>query len=96
MAEENTTIRNCRFAYRCENRWEDLAPTDSIGDSVRYCGECEQSVYLCVTEKQLMRAIRENRCVAIPTATRGQGRERRKPGSIPHLVGLPGNLPHEK
>ena len=32
---ENTTIRNCTFAFKCEAKWEDLEEIDY--DDVRFC-----------------------------------------------------------
>jgi len=56
-------IRNCRFAYKCEAKWEQLPETDD--PSVRFCLDCEKEVHYCLTDEQLAEAIRLNRCVAV-------------------------------
>ena len=65
-----TTIRNCKFAYRCDRKWEDLDRhyknnKTPLPDDVRYCGECEKAVYKITDDKELIGAIKLNRCVAI-------------------------------
>jgi hypothetical protein len=40
---DKLTIRNCRFAYKCSAKWEDLQET---GDEfIRFCDDCEKEVY---------------------------------------------------
>ena len=56
-------IRNCEFRFKCPKDWDALKPTDREGE--RYCNECNQIVYFCRTNKQLMAAIQEDRCVAV-------------------------------
>lgn len=56
-------IRNCTIAYKCKTKWEEL-PDDGI-PSVRFCEECHKEVHLCVTDKDLAAALRDNLCVAI-------------------------------
>jgi len=56
-------IRNCQFRFKCPKAWGALKLTE-IEDQ-RYCTECEQIVYFCKTNKQLMTAIQEDRCVAV-------------------------------
>ena len=65
-----TTIRNCKFAYRCDRKWEDLGRhyqnnKKLLPDDVRYCDECEKAVYKITSDKELVKAIKLNRCVAI-------------------------------
>lgn len=65
-----TTIRNCKFAYRCDRKWEELDRhyknnKNPLPDDVRYCGECEKAVYKITDDKELIKAIKLNRCVAI-------------------------------
>lgn len=57
------SIRNCRFAFKCFMKWDDLKLTDEA--DVRYCGKCEKNVYFCHTDTELWEAIRLNRCIAI-------------------------------
>lgn len=56
-------LRNCEFAFRCNAKWEELAPTGRF--SVRFCNDCEKEVHRCDTEEELLQAIRSNLCVAI-------------------------------
>ena len=58
-----TVIRNCRFAFKCDKKWEDLPPT-KVKD-VRFCHSCQQEIYFCRTAAQLHEAIVINRCVAV-------------------------------
>ena len=94
---ENQTIRNCRFAYKCEKTWDDLIVDASSSRSVRFCDDCEKSVFLCETDTELAKAIRLNRCVAIVTPfdrllpTSG----RRATSSENMTVGLPSGPPYE-
>lgn len=69
-------IRNCRFKFSCPQTWDTL---DSIGNpTIRWCSNCSQGVHLCKTEQELMAALAENHCVAIPE----KSRVRRE---LPHL-----------
>lgn len=56
-------IRNCRFAFRCHQRWELLEQTTQ--PRVRYCHECSRQVVLCETDSELSAALRADECVAI-------------------------------
>ena len=58
-------LRNCEFAFQCNAEWDKLSETGQ--DSVRFCNECEKEVHRCETDDQLLRAIRSNLCVAIPS-----------------------------
>ena len=65
-----TTIRNCKFSYRCDRKWEDLHHhyknnKNLLPDDVRYCDKCEKAVYKITDDKELIKAIKLNRCVAI-------------------------------
>jgi hypothetical protein len=57
------TIRNCRFAFKCQQKWDDL--NDTRDDAVRFCKECQREVYLSLDDESLLENIRLNRCVAI-------------------------------
>jgi len=57
-------LRICEFAFRCNAKWDELAPTGRF--SVRFCNECEKEVHRCDTDAELLQAIRSNLCVAIP------------------------------
>jgi hypothetical protein len=56
-------IRNCRFAFKCEQKWDDLNETRD--DEIRFCKECQREVFLSLDEESLVENIRLNRCVAI-------------------------------
>jgi hypothetical protein len=58
-------IRNCEFKFKCPKEWKSLQLTDQ--EDQRYCDECNQIVYFCRTGKQLMAAIKADRCVAVGT-----------------------------
>jgi len=58
-----TAIRNCTFAYRCDQKWEELKETEQA--TVRFCDACKQEVFFCDTNDQLADAIKHNLCVAI-------------------------------
>jgi hypothetical protein len=71
---DKLTIRNCRFAYKCSAKWEDLQET---GDEfIRFCDDCEKEVYFCDSDDTLVSLVRLNRCIAIL-----------KPGSREFLLG---------
>ena len=58
-----TSIRNCRFAYRCAKNWTHLATTEN--PDIRYCADCQREVVFCHTDAELTSSIVLNRCVAI-------------------------------
>lgn len=64
-SEMTLQLRNCEFAFQCNAEWDKLSETGQ--DSVRFCNECEKEVHRCETDDQLLRAIRSNLCVAIPS-----------------------------
>jgi hypothetical protein len=58
----NPTIRNCRFAFKCDKDWDDL---DDIGESdIRFCQTCQNEVYFCNDDDELVENVKRNRCVA--------------------------------
>lgn len=65
-----TTIRNCKFAYRCDRQWEELDQhyknnKNLLPEDVRYCDQCDKAVYKVTDDKSLTKAIKLNRCIAI-------------------------------
>ncbi len=60
---DNTAIRNCTFAYKCEAKWEALELIEY--EDIRFCNVCQQEVHFCHTDDDLVRNIHLNRCVAI-------------------------------
>ena len=63
MRETHPLIRNCRFAFRCHQRWHSLEPTPD--PRVRYCHECSRQVVLCRRDAELRAALADNECVAV-------------------------------
>jgi hypothetical protein len=63
-APERQLIRNCVFGYACDQQWEGLRPTRD--PRVRHCETCDSSVVQCVTDQELLAALRRKQCVAIP------------------------------
>lgn len=61
-----TRLRNCKFAFKCDKRWDDLTRTSF--PQVRFCNECSRDVFLCATDAELAESVRLNRCVAIEVA----------------------------
>ena len=61
--DDELTIRNCVFAFKCTAKWDELMPTDD--DKVHFCNECQKEVYLCEDDDELVKLVRLNRCVAI-------------------------------
>ena len=57
------TIRNCKFAYRCSAKWDDLQETDD--DDIRFCNDCQKEVFFCDSDDTLVTFVKLNRCVAI-------------------------------
>ena len=40
MFDDDYTIRNCVFAFKCTAKWDDLNPTDD--DKIHFCNECQK------------------------------------------------------
>ena len=62
LDDENVSIRNCRFAFKCDRKWDDLTETEE--DEIRFCNVCEKEVHFCEDDDQLARSVKLNRCVA--------------------------------
>jgi hypothetical protein len=58
-----STLRNCKFAFKCNKEWDRLSKTNE--KNVRFCSACQQEVYFCKTDAELVECIQLNRCVAI-------------------------------
>lgn len=54
----------CQFKFTCPMVWGLLSPTDQI--KVRFCGECQREVFICVSEGELDFHVKRGHCVAIP------------------------------
>ena len=60
---DKLTIRNCKFAYRCSAKWDNLQETDD--DDIRFCNDCQKEVFFCDSDDTLITFVKLNRCVAI-------------------------------
>jgi hypothetical protein len=56
-------IVNCRFAFKCNMTWPDLARVQGT-EKVRYCTQCETAVHLCINERELEAHAAKGHCVA--------------------------------
>lgn len=58
-------ISNCNveFKFRCPRQWLQLCPTQRR--EVRFCDECNRSVYLCKDEAEAKDQTQLGRCVAV-------------------------------
>ncbi len=56
------TIRNCRFAFKCDKDWDSLGYLGN--DDVRFCQTCQKEVHFCNDDDELIQNIKLNRCVA--------------------------------
>ena len=63
MADDEFTIRNCVFAFKCTAKWNELMSTED--DKIRFCSECQKEVHLCEDDQELVKSVRLNRCIAI-------------------------------
>lgn len=62
-SDSNFLVRNCKFGYQCQARWEELASTKREG--IRFCGKCDRKVHFCEMDSELRDAIENNQCVAL-------------------------------
>jgi hypothetical protein len=60
---EKLTIRNCKFAYKCSAKWNNLQETED--ESIRFCDECQKEVFFCDSDDTLISLVKLNRCIAI-------------------------------
>lgn len=56
-------IRNCVFAFKCEQKWDELKST-KVHD-IKFCMLCQREVFFCRTDQQLRESISLNRCISI-------------------------------
>ena len=59
--ENMLTIRNCKFAFKCEMHWEKLHETKDR--KIKFCKICQKEVHFCETDEELVDAINENKCI---------------------------------
>jgi len=65
------TIRNCppRMRRVCPRTWDALRPTEQT--DVRHCEQCQEHVFLCVTDAETIAHARAGHCIArvLPSAS---------------------------
>jgi uncharacterized protein (TIGR02996 family) len=60
---ETPAVQPLRFEFLCDQRWEDLRPTEEQG--VRFCEACRLSVYYCDTIGAARRHAWQGHCIAV-------------------------------
>ena len=88
ILSDDSDIRNCRFTFKCPKKWTELAPIVGSDRNIRFCGQCEQNVYRCETDREIALAVKANRCIAIKLDSR------RLDGKTRYLVGMPSAPPY--
>ena len=67
-----TASRPLRFKFRCPKQWDRLTRMDT--PDIRFCDQCEQSVYYCRSIEQARERAFAGECVALdPTIPRHEG-----------------------
>ena len=64
MFENELTLRNCTFAFKCSAQWKSMEDL-TLDGTVRFCLDCQKEVYYCQSDAELFSNIKLNRCVAI-------------------------------
>ena len=64
MFENELTLRNCTFAFKCTGKWNSMGDM-TLDGTVRFCLDCQKDVYYCQSDAELVSHIKLNRCVAI-------------------------------
>jgi hypothetical protein len=59
-----TDIRNCKFAYRCTQRWADFEPVPGTM-RVRFCTRCQSAVHRADTQAEFDELAAQGKCVAV-------------------------------
>ena len=54
---------HCKFPFKCALNWEFLAKT--VDPHVRFCDICQEEVFCCRSDAELVNAITSNRCFVI-------------------------------
>ena len=57
-------IRNCKLAYRCNQRWEQLEPVPGAA-MMRFCARCQNAVHLVDSEEAFVEMAKQGKCVAV-------------------------------
>jgi hypothetical protein len=56
-------LANCKFNYRCTKTWESLDTTEE--HDIRFCKDCQELVTYCNSKREIVTALRKNKCIAI-------------------------------
>lgn len=62
-------LRNCTFQFQCNQTWESLEDVNI--PNAKNCNVCNQLVYFVDSDNKLVRAIKNNQCVAIKRTSNG-------------------------
>ena len=67
MMPENSIIKYCPFAFKCNKNWDGMPHIDlsDSGGEIRYCSACEKRVYQCLSMTEFVEHSRLNHCVMI-------------------------------
>lgn len=65
MKNINPLIRNCKFKFKCENKWGDLEVIEDYSDR-RHCKDCQKDVHLVENIFDLRKALEFDVCIAVP------------------------------
>ncbi|MBX3281347.1 MAG: hypothetical protein KF756_02605 [Acidobacteria bacterium] len=63
--DSRVTIDGCEFLFKCPQKWDALETTADPG--VRFCSECERSVYFAEDKEAAGRLSALGKCVALRT-----------------------------
>ena len=86
--KRNPTITNCEFKFKCPKKWDDLVITED--QKVRHCQQCNQSVTLCTSRKEIERLTSKGECIAIDIVTKSRDINRiDNTRIISRTIGLP-------
>jgi hypothetical protein len=55
-------VNNCTQGFQCPQKWTDLDSTDN--ETVRFCQDCEQFVFLCQSPEELEFHAKRLHCIA--------------------------------
>ncbi len=78
---DDSLIRNCKFAFKCPLTWEQLSETGN--ESVRFCDTCEKDVYLADDADAFSLLALLGKCVAVRDVSSENA------GESQSLVGIP-------
>lgn len=70
------SLRNCTFQFQCNQTWESLEDVNI--PNTKNCNVCNQLVYFVDSDKKLVRAIKNNQCVAIKRTSNGMRKKKSK------------------